>query len=281
MQKGHGGKMGLILNKSCEDLSDIQDEQVSLIVTSPPYWNAIDYDSYIEDKSKNYRNRNTYGNYISFVFWLAGIFNSMQRVLVPGGYLAIVAGTILFNKKYYPFPYDLTTLLVDNGWEFHQDIIWHKCTGGVKRAGVTIQNPYPGYYYPNIMHEYILIFKKPGDKPPKESGFNIGTVFKYDIANTVWHIASVPPNKIDHPTPFPEEIPYRLIKLYTNEGDTVLDPFCGSGTTLKVAKHLNRDYIGYDIIPEYIELTKKRLEEPLKIRKNQLIAKFDLVENDF
>jgi site-specific DNA-methyltransferase (adenine-specific) len=83
---------------------------------------------------------------------------------------------------------------------------------------------------------------------------------------------------IDHPAPFPEEIPYRLISLYSYPGDIVLDPFAGSGQVLKVAKALGRDYLGYEIFPQYLELAEHRLDEPLNIRPQQLYAAFGKVE---
>jgi site-specific DNA-methyltransferase (adenine-specific) len=135
------------------------------------------------------------------------------------------------------------------------------------------------------MTEYILVFRKPG--PPIYKGrsaeekaaaeFPINRVFTMDVANNIWHIAPVPPNMLDHPAPFPEEIPYRLIRMYSYPGELVLDPFLGSGQTSKVAKWLSRRYVGYEVIPTYIDLAKKRLEEPLMVRPEQLIARFDKV----
>ena len=114
----------------------------------------------------------------------------------------------------------VTERMLDIGWDFHQDIVWNKVTGGVKRAGVFIQKPRYGYYYPNIMTEYILVFRKPGvvRRSTKEA-LDIDDLFTRDIANNVWHIAPVPPNSIDHPCPFPEELVRRLILpclLYTS-----------------------------------------------------------------
>jgi site-specific DNA-methyltransferase (adenine-specific) len=176
--------------------------------------------------------------------------------------------------------------MVKSGWDFHQDIVWHKCTAGVKRAGVVIQKPFPGYYYPNIMTEYILVFRKPGppmyrsvdDETRQASKVTINQMFTREIANNVWHIAPVPPRTIEHPCPYPEEIPYRLIQLYSYRGDVVLDPFVGSGQTTKVAHQLGRVGIGYDIQEKYVEMSTRRLEEPLSIRPNQLIAVFDKIE---
>jgi site-specific DNA-methyltransferase (adenine-specific) len=156
----------------------------------------------------------------------------------------------------------------------------------VKRAGVSIQKPYPGYYYPNIMNEYILVFRKPGLKiyqarsteEKSSAKYMIDTLFTKETANNIWHIAPVPPGFIDHPAPFPEEIPHRLITLYSYPEEIVLDPFAGSGQTLKVARALRRNFIGFENIPSYVELASKRIDESLSIRSKQLIAVFQKIK---
>lgn len=281
--------MDQIFLHSCESMPEIEDNSVSLTVTSPPYWNAIDYDIHATDKTQYYRTRtydNGYRDYVDYLEWSERIFREVLRVTKPGGFCGIVIGTLLLNGKHYPVPFDLTARLTQIGWEFHQDIIWHKTTAGVKRAGVTIQKPYPGYYYPNIMTEYILIFRKPG--PPIYQGrseeeketarYPINRLFTMDVANNIWHIAPVPPDYLDHPCPFPEEIPYRLINMYSYPNELILDPFAGSGQTLKVAYWLKRHYVGYEIIPKYVELARRRITEPLSIRPKQLIAIFEKID---
>ena len=280
--------MNTIYHHSCERMPELGNDTVALTVTSPPYWNAIDYDVHATDSTRYYRTRtyrNGYEDYEEYLDWLARIFDEVLRVTKPGGFCAIVIGTVLLEGRLYPVPFDVASQLSRRGWEFHQDIIWHKCTAGVKRAGVAIQKPYPGYFYPNIMNEYILIFRKPGPRiyqtrsqDEKEgAAFPIDRLFTMDIANNIWHIAPVPPGTIDHPAPFPEEIPYRLITLYSYPGDLVLDPFVGSGQTLKVAYHLGRQYVGYEIIEKYIDLAQQRIREPLHLRKEQLIAVFEKI----
>ena len=101
----------------------------------------------------------------------------------------------------------------------------------------------------------------------------IDSVFTKDIANNVWHIAPVPPGQLNHPCPFPEEIPYRIISLYSYPGDLVLDPFAGVGTTLKVAEALGRDWVGYETKEAYVKEAKKLIEEPLRVRE-QLVVEF-------
>jgi modification methylase len=280
-----------IYTHSCENMRELDADSVALTVTSPPYWNAIDYDLHAADKAQHYRTRKYalgYADYEEYLDWLERIFTEVLRVTKPGGFCSIVIGTVLLNGRHYPVPFDLIARLSRSGWEFHQDVIWHKCTAGVKRAGVTIQKPYPGYYYPNIMTEYILIFRKPGEPIYKQtdwaakdrSVYPINRLFTMDVANNVWHIAPVPPNVIDHPCPFPEEIPDRLIRLYSYVDDIVLDPFAGSGQTLKVAKQLDRQYVGYETIGKYAQLAKARIKGKSAIRPQQLIVRFDKVALD-
>lgn len=281
-------KVNQIIHSSCERMPEITDDSVALTVTSPPYWNAIDYDIHAENQDQNYRTRaysNDFSDYDTYLNWLEVVFREVLRVTKPGGFCSIVIGTILFDGRHYPVPFDLTSRLVSSGWLFHQDIIWHKCTAGVKRAGVSIQKPFPGYYYPNIMSEYILIFRKEGPKIYKDRSqteriaaeFRIDTLFTLETANNIWHIAPVPPGTIDHPAPYPEEIPYRLITLYSYPGDLILDPFSGSGQTLKVSRALKRDYLGYETLSKYIELAENRINEPLSLRQKQLTAVFEKI----
>jgi site-specific DNA-methyltransferase (adenine-specific) len=265
-------------------MDEVPNGAIDLVITSPPYWNAVDYEQHVKDPTAWYRTRRG-GPYEEYLDWLEQCFREVHRALKPGGFCAVVIGTVLFNGQHYPVPYHFTARMTDQlGYLFHDMITWHKVTGGVKRAGVTIQQPYPGYFYPNIMTESILIFRKPG--PPIHQGrrisekeaaaFEIDDLFKREIANNVWHIAPVPPNYLPHPCPFPEEIPYRLIRMYSYPGDTVLDPFVGIGTTAKVARALGRYYIGYDVHQPYIEIAERRVNEPLHLRQ-QLVAVFEKV----
>ena len=275
-----------------ERMPELAAASVALTVTSPPYWNAIDYDVHANGNgSEWYRTRQYsegFGDYEEYLDLLIRIFAEVRRVTKPGGFCAIVIGTVLLDGKHIPVPFDLTARMPDAGWEFHQDIIWHKTTAGVRRAGSAIQKPYPGYYYPNIMTEYILLFRNPGPKIYRQangsreaSRFLIDDVFKMDTANNIWHIAPVPPRTIDHPCPFPEEIPHRLISMYSYQGDTVLDPFVGSGQTPKVAAALGRNAVGYDIRQEYVEYARSRTEEEsLHLRDRQLIAEFKKIPLD-
>jgi site-specific DNA-methyltransferase (adenine-specific) len=171
-------------------------------------------------------------------------------------------------------------------WQLHEEIIWHKVTGGTNRYGSFVINPYPKYYRANIMHEFILILRKgdvnSGRTQRKNALPATHEEWTKEIANSVWHIAPVPPGYIDHPCPYPEEIPYRLMKLYSYENDVVLDPFNGSGQTTKVAHHFGRRYIGIDLVKDYVNLARSRLErEPLHIRDEALIANWKKIPSHY
>ena len=262
-------------------MPEVADGTVALTVTSPPYWNSIDYDLHANgDGDEWYRERRyeAYGtSYPDYLDRIEQTFTEVRRVTMPGGFCAIVVGTILQKGVHYPAPMDITSRLTASGWQFHQDIVWNKVTGGVKRAGSYIQRPRAGYFYPNIMTEYILIFRKPGAKRyDREPALPVDEVFKRDIANSIWHIAPVPPNSIDHPCPFPDELVRRLVMLYSQRGDIVLDPFLGSGQTAKVAAQHGRQAIGYDIESAYIDFAKSRMGQP-STRRFHLLPKVEKV----
>ena len=266
---------------SCLHMPECADNSIGLTVTSPPYWNAIDYDIHTAKGKDAWHRQRDYAAFgLTYEEWLDNIqacFSEVFRVTMEGGFCCIVIGTILHKRKHYPAPFDVTTRLMRAGWAFHQDIIWNKVTGGVKRAGSFIQHRKAGYYYPNIMTEYVLIFRK-GEALRRGTGkaLPIDELFKRDIANNIWHIAPVPPRSIEHPCPFPDELARRLVLLYSCEGDEVLDPFLGSGQTARAALHNARRAVGYDIEAEYVALAESRLQEAAR-RRFQLVARFDKI----
>jgi len=259
----------------CRNLP-LKDNQVALTVTSPPYWNSIDYAKHIENPNTWYRTRaGNMDEYYEFLHTLTvECFGEVQRVTVPGGFCAVVIGTILVGGMRIPFPQEfLVKMVKEVGWDFHEEIVWHKVTGGVKRAGVFIQKPYPGKYYPNIMTERVQVYRKPGNRVwEMEEELEVDDLFLKEVANDVWHIPPVPPHALPHPCPFPEEIPYRVIQLYSEKGEYVLDPFCGIGTTVKVAEYLGRKGIGYDEQVYYVERAREFVHTPIGMREGQLMA---------
>ncbi|MEM3207684.1 MAG: site-specific DNA-methyltransferase [Halobacteria archaeon] len=264
---------GEIHCKDSRDLSELRGGSVQLTVTSPPYRNAIDYEVHQGEPGGWYRGARLFTTE-SYLQQMEEHFLEVWRVTREGGFCCIVIGNELDNGNLVPLPHLLTARLLKK-WNLHEEIIWYKVTGGKKRFAVTVQHPYPTYYYPNILHEHILIFRK-GEKvlrKEESSRYELDDLMTREIANSAWHIAPVPPNYLPHPCPFPEEIPHRLITLYSSRGDVVLDNFNGIGQTTKVAKHLGRRFAGYDISEKYCAIARKRLSEPLHIR-DYLIPKW-------
>lgn len=257
-----------IINGSSIDAPSLAPDlvaKISLSVTSPPYHNAISYESHAKDSNKNYRNRYSLDYANDYMSMLNSVWNSTFEMLHSGGYLAVNVGSVLDNGYHYPLAEDILNELSRNSkWEFVRSIFWHKVTAGVKRAGSVIQHPYPGYWHPNIMTEHIIIVRKPG--PVRNPNSDVPK----EWLEPVWDLAPVPPRKIDHPAPYPEEIPHRLIRMFTSPGEWVLDPFNGAGATSKAAFDLGRCALGFDIEKKYVSLSKKRLKDSSSIRDSQL-----------
>jgi DNA modification methylase len=270
-----------IILGNCEKiLKNFPSNSIQLTITSPPYGNAIDYDLHVSKKNLEYYRGTTKVSLDDYLNNLVSVFNEqVYRVTKEGGYCCIVIANEVVNGTLIPLPHLLLSKLVspDGKWNLHEEIIWHKVTGGTNRYGSFIINPYPKYYRANIMHEFILVLRKGDVKSGRTQRRDILPAtheeWTKEIANSVWHLAPVPPGFINHPCPFPEEIPYRLMKLYSYNGDIVLDPFNGSGQTTKVAYKLDRHFLGIDIRQEYVDLALNRLSnEPLHIRSEALIA---------
>jgi modification methylase len=248
-------------------------------VTSPPYHNAINYKKHLERNSW-YRG-NLKDSLASYLKQMEDAFAEVYRVTMDSGFCCIVIGNEISDGTIIPLPHILAERICKPKglWDFQEEIIWNKVTGGLDRFGVTIQRPYPTYYRANVMHEHILVLRKGklAHQKNESSKFKIDDVMKKDISNSIWHIAPVPPRYIDHPCPFPEEIPLRLVTLYSNRGERVLDLFSGSGQTGKAAKYLGRGFVGLDVELEYAKLSKSRIEnEKLHVRP-QLVAKWEKI----
>lgn len=238
--------------------------KISLIVTSPPYHNAISYNSHVEDPSANYRTRENLNYASEYLSLLERVWHQAYLMLKPGGYIAVNVGTVLDAGYQYPLPQDIQTQLDEAGWEFVRNFVWNKVTAGVKRAGSVIQHALPGYWYPNIMTEHIILYRKPGPEVPLNQ--NVPDHWW----ENVWDLAPVPPRTINHPAPFPEDLPHRLIRMVTQPGEYVMDPFNGAGATTKAAFDLDRPAIGFDISKTYIEIAERRLKSRSSVRPRQL-----------
>ena len=258
-------------------LSKIGDGTVALTTTSPPYRNAIDYAQHVADPEQNYRGTLDV-SVDEYVKTMGRTFAKIYRVTKPGGYCCIVIGNETNRGTLEPLPALLVARLRNDNWCLHEEIIWHKVTGGTNRAGNFVKRQYPSYYRANIMHESILVMRKGENRLRQKKrafdGINKDILWK-EIANSVWHIAPVPPGFLQHPCPFPEEIPYRLISLYSDPGDIILDPFNGSGQVTKVAKYAGRRFLGVDIQQQYVDYAMSRLDEKPHIRDESIMLGFE------
>ena len=232
--------------KSSEKMDEIPDDSIHLMITSPPY-----------NVGKEYDNDLTLDEYLEL---LTGVFREVHRKLVTGGRACINIANI-GRKPYIPLHAMVIEIMLDLGFLMRGEIIWDKSAsaGGSCAWGswMSASNPVLRDY-----HEYILIFSK--DSYSKNKNQEKRDTISHDDfiqwTQSVWKFPAVNAKKIGHPAPFPVELPHRLINLYSYEGDVVLDPFCGSGSTCIAAIRNNRRYIGYDIKEEYIELSKRRID---------------------
>jgi len=259
----------------------IKPNSVALTVTSPPYGNAINYSQHVKNlksgKGKDFRG-NVGGSLEDYLDEMKEIFSEVRKVTMPGGFCCIVIADELSEGVLLPLPSLLLSKLLDlsdeeEGWHLRDMIIWNKVTAGRSgagnRFGQFVKIPVPTRYRANIMHEYIIVLQK-GKKArfllkDIKPAIPLNRAMKRQVALSVWDITPVPPNVIKHPAVFPEQIPWRLIHMYTKPGDVILDPMCGSGQTVKVANNLKRNYIGVDIRKAYATLAKKRAKEDMML----------------
>ncbi|MEM0287009.1 MAG: site-specific DNA-methyltransferase [Nitrososphaerota archaeon] len=236
-------------------MDEVADQSVDLVVTSPPYWNLKEYGD------KGVDMVHAYAQYLQNI---RDVLVEVKRVIRPGRFVCLNVGTAVSNDGMESIPADVVYLMRKLGFIFKKEIIWVKPKGtqGLWQRGVTKflkRFPYPCHFNANIMHEYILIFQKPGelllrlterDRLPEDFIKKVG-----------WSVWEMPVSRTKgHPAPFPEELPKRIIRLYTVEGETVLDPFGGTGTTMKAARDLNRNCVLYEINSQYLPLIKKKVE---------------------
>lgn len=245
----------------CQRMGELEDGSVHLVVTSPPYFNApFDYPGLFE-------------SYDQFIELLRNTARELRRVVDKGRIVAFVVDDTLINGEKYPVVADVTKVFREEGFKYREKIIWIKPEGYIRisrRSGVLVQHPYPMYYYPDNLQESILIFQN-GDFDYKRISKEVKEASKINIEEfqrekwylNVWQITNVLPNnnRLEKGiAAFPDEIPYRLIKLFSYKGETVLDPFMGSGTTLKVALELDRRCAGYEIDIELLDVVKEKLK---------------------
>lgn len=245
----------LVVIGDARNMDEVRKESVQLVVTSPPYWNLKKYGK---------RGLGPDQAYNQYIGGIKDVLVEVKRVMEPGRFVCINVGTAVSNEGMESIPCDVIWIMRSLGFVFKKEIIWVKPKGtqGLWQRGATKflkRFPYPCNLNVNIMHEYILIFQKKGrlnlnltrkDKLSEE--------FIKKVCWSVWEMR-VSMTK-GHPAPFPEELPERLIRLYTVEDEIVLDPFGGTGTTMKIARDLNRNCILYEINPKYLSIIKEKVE---------------------
>jgi len=263
-------KKNRIILGDCQNMEELEDNSVHLVVTSPPYFNApFDYPGLFE-------------SYDEFQELMRKVAQELKRVLDEGRIAALVVDDTLIKGEKYPVVADVTKIFFDAGFKYRERITWVKPEGYIRisrRSGVLLQHPYPMYYYPDNLQESILIFqngKYDYTKMPKEikeeSRIDLSNYQKEKWYLSVWNITNVLPNnnRLEKGiAAFPEEIPQRLIKLFSYKGETILDPFMGSGTTLKAALDLDRKCAGYEIDLELLDTIKQKL----KVNQGNLLKK--------
>ena len=244
---------------NCMDMCEIIDESIHLIVTSPPYFNApFDYDG-------------LFSNYDQYLGVLSNFAKESYRVLKEGRIVALNIDDMLVNGTKYPIVADAIKIFQNTGFRYRDRIIWKKPDGYLrisKRSGVILQNPYPMYFYPDNLLESIVIFQK-GKFDYRSISQDIRELSKIDKKEfqdnnwhkTLWEMTNVLPGSVleKNVAAFPEQLPYRLIKLFSYVEETVLDPFLGSGTTMKVARILKRNSVGIEIIRDLENIIKKKI----------------------
>jgi modification methylase len=235
-----------IIKASSESMIDIPDNSVHLMITSPPY-----------NVSKDYDNDLSLTEYLEL---LRKVFKETFRVLVHGGRACINVANI-GRKPYIPLSDYISTMMIDLGFDMRGEIIWNKSAG----AGVsTAWGSWQSASNPILrdVHEYILVFSK-GDykREAKEKQNTITKEQFIEWTKSIWTMNTESAKKIGHPAPFPEELPYRLIQLYSFIDDIILDPFIGSGTTAVSALKSDRKFIGYDTDVNYIKLAEARISK--------------------
>lgn len=236
-----------IYSKSSEHMDELPDYSVHLMVTSPPYNVTKEYD---EDLTLDeYRGL------------LRRVFAETYRKLVTGGRACVNLANV-GRKPYIALHSYVIQDMQDIGYMMRGEIIWNKAAGS---GPSTAWGSWQSAANPTLrdVHEYILVFSKESFNRPKLPGKE-STISRdefLEFTKSVWTFPAESAQRVGHPAPFPVELPYRLIQLYTFKDEVVLDPFCGSGSTCIAALKAGRHYVGYDIKDEYVRLAEKRIRE--------------------
>lgn len=237
-----------IICSSSEFMMEIPDNSVDLMITSPPYNVSKEYD---DDLSLD-----------EYLELLQKVFLETYRVLVNGGRACVNVANV-GRKPYIPLSDYLSRIMIDIGFNMRGEIIWNKASSA---SPSTAWGSWKSASNPILrdIHEYILVFSKGDYKKNKRNKEN--TISRDDFiewTKSIWTMKAESAKRIGHPAPFPEELPYRLIQLYSYKGDIILDPFMGSGTTALASLKSGRNFIGYEVKDEYVRLAYDRLSTEL------------------
>lgn len=266
-----------LVHGDARDLSYLADESVHLVVTSPPYWNLKQYNDH-EDQLGHIN------DYEQFLDELEKVWRHVFRVLVPGGRLVCVVGDVCVSRKRYgrhlvfPLHADISVRCRKIGFDNLNPIIWHKIANAsyeVANGSKFLGKPYePNAIIKNDM-EFILMQRKPGGyRKPTTEQRRESIIEKKDFDQwfqQIWNIPGASTRK--HPAPFPLELASRLVRMFSFTGDTVLDPFCGSGTTMIAAMKYARNSIGVEIDLDYSKMAARQL----KAESSALFVDADLI----
>jgi len=246
------------------ELAFLPDESVHLVVTSPPYWNLKRY-------NENPDQLGHIQDYEAFLFELEKVWRHVYRILVPGGRLVCVVGDVCVARRnfgrhlVFPLHADICVICRRIGFDNLNPIVWHKIANAsyeVSNGSKFLGKPYePNAIIKNDM-EFTLMQRKPGGyRQPSERQRDESRIGKEDFDRwfqQIWNITGA--STKNHPAPFPLELATRLVRMFSFTGDTVLDPFCGSGTTMIAALRTGRNSIGIDIEPEYCRMAARYLK---------------------
>ncbi len=273
MQIKKAGNGELIIGDCLDVMQTMPDNEIILAFTSPPYLNAINYEDQIKKLSGEIkyweRKEVSYDYYRNF---LIDRFKELYRIIKPGGHNVVNISPISWNGKRVALPFHFISWMESIGWVFKEDIVWEKEIARDRRSGVLMQHPYPGYYYPSLVVEYVFVFQKPAEKKEKNNIYHFRTKeemaknkmdlsdYQGEKSKNIWKIRPVAPQENIHPCPFPLELAKRVIEYYSYKGDTVIDIFTGSGQTNLAAEILGRKHIGIDTQEKYIEYAVRRID---------------------
>jgi len=243
----------------------IPDESIHLAVTSPPYWTLKEYPG--ADGQLGH-----VADYEEFLAELDEVWSHVHRVLVPGGRLVVVVGDVCLSRRQFgrhlvmPLHASIQEHCRTVGFDNLAPIIWHKIANAkfeVEGAGGFLGKPYePNAVIKNDV-EYILFQRKTGGYRQPSLASRLLSIIPEEKHRSwfrqVWTLRGASTRQ--HPAPYPLELAERLVRMFSFVGDTVLDPFAGTGSTMLAAGRWGRHSIGYEIEPEYFDLTARRLEE--------------------